>query len=241
LQIGDDRPEGSGRKGDDAETSLNLLHSYDPRPYVRKYVEAKGVPFLVHFTDVVNLQSIVRHGILSVSELEQRTIPFARNDSDRLDGHACAISLSIAHPNDRLFLRWRRENKQRRWVVLLIDPSVLWENQVKFCSWNAADHRERDVGRWSHQGFASLKLMFAPQNGLPSRAEQNLHPYDPTNVQAEALVFDPVPPEKIVGAVFNDHESMAMIPGELRGRRIDLVDDRMGLFGMRSSARTLVR
>jgi len=240
LQIDDDRPDES-IGGRDNINDLDSLLSYDPKPLIRKYMEQKRVPFLVHFTDVENLQSIIRHGILPVSDLERQNISFVRNDNDRTDGHVCAISLSIAHPNERLFYRWRLENRHRRWVVLLIDPSVLWEHPVKFCSWNAADHRERDVGQWSHQGFASLKLMFAPQTGQPSREERNLQSYDPTNVQAEALIFAPIPPEKITEAVFNDPQIASLMQAQIGHLRVSFVQDRTGVFGLRSSARALAK
>lgn len=224
-----------------SDVSLNPLPFYDIKPHIRRFVADKQVPYLVHFTDILNLTSIMRHGILSVEDLKQRNIPFRSNDDMRLDGHESAISLSIAHPNEILFYRWRQLAPQRRWVVLLVEPSVLWEKEVKFCGYNAADHRERKVGRWAHQGLASRRLMFADQPGLPSRKEQMLRDYDPTNVQAEALVFDSIPPEYIVGAFLNDGAGIDLAREALGDRQLHFVNDCTGMFGLRSTRGQTIR
>jgi hypothetical protein len=88
--------------------------------------EAISPPYLLHFTQVENISSIMRNGLCPVATLTAATTPFRANDHLRLDGHKDAVSLSIAHPNDRMFFKYRRQDPKQKWAVLVLDPAVLW-------------------------------------------------------------------------------------------------------------------
>lgn len=79
--------------------------------------------------------------------------------------------------------------------------------------------------------------MFAESVGQVGRVGQGLLRSDPTDVQAEVLVFESIAPSYITGAVFSDHRSLSLWQSELDNRSAQVEADRAGLFGLRSVAR----
>ncbi|MFN3689914.1 MAG: DarT ssDNA thymidine ADP-ribosyltransferase family protein [Fimbriimonadales bacterium] len=45
----------------------------------------RGITEVVHFTHVENVDSIMKHGLLSIRDLQQRGIRYRYNDQQRLD------------------------------------------------------------------------------------------------------------------------------------------------------------
>ena len=196
-----------------------------------------GVPFLIHFTRVENLPSIMQHGLYPVARACEVGIEPQRNDLHRLDGHLGATSLSIAFPNYRMFYKHRVENPGTEWVVLGIDPAVLWEKDCAFCRHNAADARISGQALQALKTAASFTSLFDEIDGMQTRAEQQLKSFDPTDGQAEILVFDVIEPALIGGAVFGT-AAMRDHYGPLMGNRQIMVHGpKGGYFASRSYVR----
>lgn len=204
---------------------------------IRAYCGLQKIASLYHFTRVENLSSIFRHGLRPVEALQSNRIPFRWNDEHRIDGHEDAICVSISHPNEKLFYRWRMTNPAQRWVVLSLDPAILWENEVAFCAHNAADSRISKQDRRRLGSASAFSDLFVNGDAPPTRAEQGLAPCDPTDVQAEVLVFQNIPASAITGAVFSDAASLTQWQSVVGDRDAIVQPDRTGLFGLRSVAR----
>lgn len=195
------------------------------------------VPFLLHFTRVGNLSSIIQHGLYPVARACEIGITPQINDPHRFDGHLGATSLSIAFPNYRMFYKHRAENDGVEWVVLAIDPAVLWKKDCAFCRHNAAD------AKISSQPLAALKMvealagMFDEIEGIQTRAEQQLKTFDPTDGQAEVLVFDVIEPASIHGVVFNKATTRDQYRGLLGDRQMLVNGANKGYFASRSYVR----
>lgn len=198
----------------------------------------KSIPFLVHFTQVQNLPTIFERGLFSIEQMQKRNLNFRSNDNLRLDNYLDAISVSIAHPNEKLFYRWRRENPQQRWAVLILDKRILWENDVKFCACNAADSRAQKNELAGYDAQA-LTQMYAEREDIISRNEQGLKPYDPSDVQAEVLCRDYIAPDAITGVAFSDPTVLRIFATIAGDRDVTLQNDGVGLFGPRSTARNM--
>ncbi len=198
-----------------------------------------NIPYLLHFTRAAHLRSIMKHGLYPIGRVNEIGAAPVVNDKLRLDGHRDGTSVSIAFPNSSMFYKYRMadENKNVDWTVLVLDPAVLWTKECAFCRHNAAD------ARISTQPLALLKTskafsdMFEELPAGTSRSEQNLKPFDPTDVQAEVLVLDTLPPACILGAIFQS-PAVRDAQGPHLGERKTYVHARdRGMFASRSYVR----
>jgi len=128
----------------------------------------------------------------------------------------------------------------QRWAVLSLDPAILWESEVAFCAHNAADRRISKQDRKTLGSAKTFGGLFVNGDVQTTRADQGLAPYDPTDVQAEVLVFEDIPPSAIIGAVFSDPASLTQSQSVLGDREAIVHADRTGLFGLRTVARKTV-
>lgn len=174
---------------------------------IRSIVEKKEISHLVHFTDLRNLPGIMSSGLVPRSDLEAGGQGFYYNDKMRLDGVKGSISTSVVFPNYRMFFRYRKTAEFRQWVVLIIDKSVLWENDCFFCKHNAADRRIINADKDYLSSPDALKGMYENEVGDFNRDSGLLRSYDPTDPQAEVLVLSKIPPGKIHSVVFDSLSS----------------------------------
>ena len=162
-----------------------------------------GVPYLVHFTHIKNLESILEKGLLSrdqVDDLDEVII----NDEERYDGRPNTVSLSIAHPNDRMFYKYR--DKDEDWCVIVLTKRILWELDCLFLKNNAADKRVSGLSDNELSTLESFKSMYEEMDDLDSREEQCLKSFDPTDKKAEVLVLDHIPTKYILGVVVSNRQ-----------------------------------
>ncbi|MCW5230861.1 DUF4433 domain-containing protein [Verminephrobacter eiseniae] len=190
------------------------------------------VPYLLHFTQVVNLRDIMKHGLYPIGRVNEIGVMPAINDQKRLDGHRNSTSVSISFPNCEMFYKYRQIKNETDWVVLALAPAVLWEKDCAFCRHNAASA--------SIKGQPLLKTpdaLIGMFEDHASREEQKLKTFDPTDVQAEVLVFDVIEPEYVIAAIFETaaiRDKYALYLGE---RKICLNGKDKGMFARRSYMR----
>jgi hypothetical protein len=208
-----------------------------PSQAIQAHATRLKIPCLMHFTRLANLPSIMNHGLYPIGRAHEIGAIPQINDQLRLDGRLNGISLSIAFPNHRMFWRLQQENEGVEWVVLGIHASVLWLKDCAFCRHNAAD------ARISNQPLTALKTpqafagMFEEIDGITQRQTQNLKPYDPTDVQAEVLVFDTIEPNFIIGAIFQNTAAKDTHSAILGNRQMLVHQARKGYFASRSYVR----
>ncbi|RWK85312.1 MAG: DUF4433 domain-containing protein [Mesorhizobium sp.] len=207
------------------------------REGIEKAAIAMRIPALFHFTRCSNLGSILEHGLCSVARAGELGLKPNINDIRRLDGYPDAVSLSIAFPNDRMFFKYRQAEPNENWVILGINPAILWRNNCAFCERNAADHRIRDRSLAELMSAEAFHGMFKPIDGVASRAEQRLMGCDPTDPQAEVLVFETIKPDEIIALGFDGQQSLDAFAHLLGDREAKVLQRDKGLFGARSLAR----
>jgi len=164
------------------------------------------IPFLVHFTQYENINSIITHGIHPRGKLRHDILSIS-NDELRLDGHTDATSVSIAFPNSRMFYKYRQSTPNAGWVILLLDKAILWTRDCAFCRHNAADSRINGIKLSELKTSKAFTEMFTEIPGMESRISQGLKSYDPTDVQAEVLVFNIIP-SKLIGAIIFESRNL---------------------------------
>ncbi|WP_423606538.1 DarT ssDNA thymidine ADP-ribosyltransferase family protein [Sphingomonas sp. MS122] len=204
------------------------------REKIQEIALARKVPFLVHFTRAQNVPSILKHGLLPRSFAQKIGLDPVINDAERLDGRLDGTSVSIAFPNGSMFYRLRNANPDIDWVILAISPSVLWSKKVLFCKHNAADSRISQVSSEDLSRAEAFEDMFAEIEGHESRSDQGLKACDPTDVQGEVLVMEPIEPEFILGALFNTDAARDAYQIDFGRRKLIVHKGRKGLFANRT-------
>ncbi|WP_109096913.1 DarT ssDNA thymidine ADP-ribosyltransferase family protein [Azospirillum sp. TSH64] len=204
---------------------------------IQDYATLIKVPFLVHFTRAVNLPSIMTHGLYPIARAHEVGAAPIINDRHRIDGRLGGTSLSIAFPNCQMLYKYRMESAGTDWAIIVLEPSVLWEKECAFCRHNAADNRIRFQPLPKLMKLEAFSGMFEEIEGIESRSEQKLNTFDPTDVQAEVLVFDVVEPRYIAGALFDSVAAQANYAPFMGGRQTAVHANNKGLFASRGYAR----
>lgn len=161
---------------------------------------ALSIPFLCHFTHVSNLVSIIQNGLVPIKHENSSILTRHTNDQARYDNRLKATSLSVGIPNEKMLSKYRRKNGLWDYVVLALDPTLIWRKTCAFCPHNAADRRVSKTPLESLIGPEALDRMFGEDNW-------SNRPSDP---QAEVLIFGVIEPKWIQGIfTLNDaHQSL---------------------------------
>jgi hypothetical protein len=131
---------------------------------MQNFVVDRQITYLLHFTRLENLDSILTHGLFTRSQCATRAINPIFNDAHRLD-YTDAICLSLSFPNYKLFYRLRKENPNTRWAVVAIRPNILWEKDCAFCKENAAKSTVTDIPIAQRRGVSALRTLYEDFEG----------------------------------------------------------------------------
>ena len=181
---------------------------------IERIVSERNIRWLVHFTRIENLESILTNGLIPRNNFAELDSEPLTNDKIRLDGFLDATSLSIESPNYRMFWKCRCDAREQHsithenWVVLGIKPNILWEKDCAFCATNAANNAVVQIAIEERKGASAFGKLFSEVDEKPSREEMRINDRCPTDPQAEILVFDRIEPEFIFGAVFKDNKKI---------------------------------
>lgn len=203
---------------------------------VEEFTQKVRIPHLTHFTQCENLPSILRHGLMSVSACTEQGLAPIRNDIHRYDMQLEGTSLSIAFPNYRMFWKYRQLEAEKDWAVLLISTQVLWEKNCAFYRYNAADARMSRKPREQMKLASALRDMFSTTE--ESRRDSWLRAYDPTDPQAEVMVYETVEPDLIQAIAFETRDAQAKHLHYLAGKENFYAGKGRGFFASRRYART---
>jgi hypothetical protein len=162
-------------------------------------VRIRKIKQVWHFTRLVNIDSILEHGLLSRQQLETTGIDSEYNDENRFDYQNGAICCSIGFPNYRMFYRLRQSHFGVDWVVIALNPKILWEKDCAFCITNAANSSVTCIPIEDRKGPKAFNALYEEIEGKPSRSELDILDSFPTDPQAEVLVLDPIEVDYIIG------------------------------------------
>ncbi len=176
-----------------------------------EYLLSRGSTRLCHFTKLQNLTHILstEEGILASSSIRSDTKNVT--DTERYDGELEYICCSVEYPNSWFLRRARQDNRDvifREWCVMYIDLGILDVREAKICPCNASTGRGRYI-----KGIDQIEELFAnPSIGKReiSRSNRMLQAC-PTDGQAEILIKDNIPRDKIIGIAVGDEESAKIV------------------------------
>ncbi len=182
---------------------LNFTNGTLDNNQLKRLIEIKHINYLVHFTNVENLENILKYGLLPKNILENKGIEFINNDKDRLD-NTDAICMSIEFPNYKMFYKLRQQNSSK-WAVIKLDPNIMIDLDCAFCYENAASHNIRNIPLENRKSIVAFLKMFEDVCNK-SRAQLNIKNSFTTNPQAEVLVCEPVDIKNIKQICFEDKQ-----------------------------------
>ena len=179
---------------------------------IENILQERQIQYLCHFTRLENLESILTHGLIPRSNLYNAefnpnpslSIHGIFNDRYRIDGKPDATSLSISFPNSSMFYGLRCSNNSAQWAVIVLSARVLIDKNCAFYPTNAANSSVNSMPISHFKGVSALNRLFEGDN----TNRQYLLDKDPTDVQAEVLVFDNIEPRYIYGAVLKRTEDI---------------------------------
>lgn len=172
---------------------------------IQQVVQQRNITRLFHFTHSENLSSILHHGLISRETLEDGEFAYGYNDEMRIDGHLNAICLSVSYPNAKMLYKYR-QSKGGDWILLAIDPSVLWQKDCAFYPTNAASNNVRFNELNLMKSVESFEAIFS-NNLFSQERPHDLSSEYSTDVQAEVLVFDIIEPAYILNIYHPNKES----------------------------------
>ena len=179
-------------------TDMNIL----------KRCKERDIEVFVHFTNVINLPSILSLGLHSREELDNWYVDYSYNDSIRMDEAKDAVSLSVSSPNYRMFYKLRCINPKTQWCVILLDALEILKLDCAFCYTNAASACITDIPIENRKSFDAFEQMFANELFGNKREVTKVEEYETTDPQAEVLVFEPIPVSAIKYIVFDSYDIM---------------------------------
>lgn len=180
---------------------------------IQEVVQQRNITRLFHFTHSDNLSSILENGLLSRSELDDEVNEYNYdfNDEDRIDGHLDGICLSISFPNAKMFWKYR-SLKPGNWVILEINPSILWTKNCAFYPTNAASNNVRFNDLELMKGNVAFSALFSDEV-FGIQRDVNLPAEYTTDVQAEVLVFEKIDSSYIVNTFHSNKQSAERFKG----------------------------
>ncbi len=175
---------------------------------IQEKCRSRGITRLCHFTPSRNLAHIIagKTGILATSHLEDsERLIFNPTDIDRYNGYKSHICCSIEYPNGWYFAKKRAEEVLfRDWVILLIKPDYIWDQDTLFCHRNAAAAYGSYVKK-GYDGFQQLYQNSVVGTGCKTWTRSSTHlSACPTDNQAEVLVPDCIKLEDVIGVAVRD-------------------------------------
>ncbi len=207
---------------------------------IQDVMNDKGLKYLVHFTNILNLDSILENGLYSNEELDSNKIDAHTNDEHRLEELEDGICLSLTFPNSRMFYSCRQRDQSTKWCVLVLDIDILHEKECLFFDTNAAFGKFRKVDLKSLATAQALDDLFANEiqnkDGLLKRSN-NLLANDTTDVQAEVICLEHIEPRYIQGAIFNTNDLKDKYQKNYPNRKFVSHQNRWGVFDDRENAR----
>lgn len=178
-------------------------------------LEKRKIKYLIHFTNIKNLQSILENNLCPVSYLKTNNINYLNNDTQRLDNKLDCISLSIEYPNSYMLKTYMNKN---RFCLLILNAQkvLLYNNCTKYYLYcNAA---RNDASQLLETEVLSrdcyIENMFMEHNPDTrehcqySRSEKGIKDYLPTNVQAEILFNGIINSAYIESIVFQTQDDL---------------------------------
>lgn len=100
------------------------------------------IKYIYHFTNISNLESIIKYGICNRKYLGENNIEYSYTDKDRFDNQIDCISLSLNSINKNMFM-FKSNRFDNDWIIFEFDAIDIisnFYNKIYYCKYNASSH-----------------------------------------------------------------------------------------------------
>lgn len=171
-------------------------------------VKQRGITRLCHFMQSRKLVHVLTEtqALLPTEELHARYPDMLDpTDRERFDGRLDCICCSVEYPNSWYFQKVQAADTLfKDWVILCLDPALVWERAALFAPRNAAAQR----GRLLQPGWQGWQALFQEQivgaGGRTFARTPHMLPCCPTDGQAEVLIPGAISHSYIKAVVVKD-------------------------------------
>lgn len=176
---------------------LEMILMNSQEKTIQDTIKDRQITKLIHVTDKDNVVSIKKYGLLPVTDLKSKKISYSFNDNQRLDFFTDAVCLSVTSYNKFLFNSFQEKFKTRKYVVLEIDPKILYDTNIKklFFDYNAAASTA-ECSRTNMEIMFKDELFIKSADIIKTRDDKAKN--EPTSCQAEILYFGKINPKYIL-------------------------------------------
>ena len=160
---------------------------------IPRFLEARKITSLFHFTSIENLESIATHGFLGRESLNSRNLSFTTSDPIRYEPILDGICFSLSRPNH--YMAARKIISGHEMVLLELQGLDNLLSNYNFISspgnFGSPKLKQR-IQSWPEEFIGGQGLMNLFEN-LEIREKYNVPDYEPTDPQAEIIVVERVP------------------------------------------------
>jgi ssDNA thymidine ADP-ribosyltransferase DarT-like protein len=194
--------------------------------HIRDDVRRRGIMRLCHFTQSRKFAHILgtTRALIPTQELRERYPDLLDvTDTERLDGHLGHVCCSIQYPNGWYFEKIRDKDPLfRDWVILALNPSLLWERETLFSPRNAAAQRGHLLkGGWEGWTDVFQRSVSGAQGRTRHRTPQMLASC-PTDDQAETLIPGPIPQSYITAVIVPNRDKLLLEQARLHALNLEM-------------------
>lgn len=136
-----------------------------------KVLKKYNITSFYHFTNIVNIDSILKNGLLNKDYMNKNNINYSLTDSKRSDSKLECISLSLKTTNKAMLLK-KKNQIHSEWIVIELDAEKIisdyYEN-IYYCKYNASSPSTVNLLRNNSKYLKSVTAfnnMF--ENGKPT-------------------------------------------------------------------------
>ena len=160
---------------------------------IPRFLEARRIKSLFHFTSIENLESIATHGFMGRESLRSRNLSFRPSDQIRFEPILDGICFSLSRPNH--YMAARKVISGHEMVLLELqglDDLLSNYNYISSPGNFGSPILKQRLQSWPEEFIGGLGLMNLFEN-LEIREKYKVPDFEPTDPQAEIIVVDHLP------------------------------------------------
>lgn len=160
---------------------------------IPRFLAARNITSLFHFTSIKNLESIVTHGFLGRESLKERVLEFTPSDQIRYEPILDGVCFSLSRPNHYMAARKIVSGHEMVLPELQgLDSLLTNYNFISSPGNFGSPTLKRKIESWPEEFIGGQGLMNLFKSHA-TREKYSIPDFEPTDLQAEIIVVERLP------------------------------------------------